>query len=63
MGHDLKIRLVNIIERYKKFKVFLNFFKKNGSKGVNDFEYRLVNIIEGDFFEWHYSSLTKKKIC
>lgn len=62
MGHDLKLRLVNIIERYKKFKAFLNFFKKNGLKGVNDFEYRVVNIIEGIFFERHYSSLTKKNM-
>lgn len=61
MGHDFKIRLVNIIERYKKFLSFLNFFWKNGSKGVNDFEYQVVNIIEGNFFERNYSSLTKKK--
>ena len=40
-----------------------NFFWKNGSKGVNDFEYWVVNIIEGIFFERHYSSLTKKKTC
>lgn len=28
----------------------------------NDFRKRVVNIIEGNFFERHYSSLTKKNM-
>lgn len=34
VGHDFKIRLVNIIERYKNFKFFKLFFEKTAQKGL-----------------------------